>query len=357
MHARSHQASPVFAAAPHSAAGFVVLEPSAELVAELRRIAETERGLLPLFRGLPLAANLAEADLALLAPMVTAAGARVLEEAEALLRLFEGDELPLELEDLGALAAVEIRAQCRRFRPALAAKGLPLWELGSLAQALVSKTLKAAIAAENACSDLLGCEPSLSLMAETLDGLAVRQAYCKLWSSLDSSPAAATDSAVPAGVEAGLHSGSAAIAELIGREIFLDLRYHDRQLILSMQRRIRSWQQSGGESEDGEALLQDLASLFQLLSQVNNRIELLLHDQALVKALLVRLRAPSPEPPLRDLSLRRSMLALLGRDSELDQVLLGNCWDTPASELLRLLGAIGAQWNLSSKSSIGAFEL
>lgn len=321
----------------------------AAILAELRRIAEAHRSLAPHFRGLQVATTPNDSDLAGWTVTVEEGASQVLAGAEALLGLLATAELPASLDDLASLVAAEIDGQVRLVRQALSKKAIPIWEQGSLAQGLSSKSLKAAIALENAYCELLGCERRLTLQSEIEDALAVRQAYCKLWCSLP-----ATSTADPAQVETGLRRGSTAIAVLLGRDVFLDLRFHDRRLILSMQRRIRRWLAGRGESEAGQPLLQDLANLFCLLSQINNRIELLMHDEALVKNLQARLRAASLPRPLSSADLRAAIWPLLGRDAELDQMLLGHCWDTPQAELERVLSVIALRWNRPSRPSPAA---
>ncbi len=318
--------------------------PGAEAILfELRRIAAACRELVPLFRGLCVHTTPTDADLAGLTVGTEATAERALGEASALLYLLGRPGFPAELEDLGILVQAEIDDQSQQLRLALSRTALAIWEKGSLAQGLSSKTLKAAIAVENACCEIFCCERTLSLESEITDALAVRRAYCKLWNTFAADPLPAADSAE---VETQLRRGSTAIAVLLGRDVFLDLRLHDRRQILAIQRRIRTWLISGGASESGRPLLEDVVNLFVLLSQINNRIELLMHDESLVKRLLARLRSPAaPSLPLRDAELRHAVKPLLGRNPELDRLLLSHSWDFPAGELEALLNEIARRWS------------
>lgn len=318
--------------------------PGAEaILLELRRIAAACRELVPLFRGLCVHTTPTDADLAGLTVDTESAAARALGEASALLHLLGRPGFPAALEDLGILVQAEIDDQSQQLRLALARTALPIWEKGSLAQGLSSKTLKAAIAVENAFCELCGLDRTLSLDSEITDALAVRRAYCKLWNTLAADPLPPADSPE---VELFLRRGSTAIAVLLGRDIFLDLRLHDRRQILAIQRRIRTWLISAGASEAGRPLLEDVVNLFVLLSQINNRIELLMHDESLVKRLLARLRGPAaPSLPLRDADFRNAVKPLLGRNPELDRLLLSHSWDIPAGELEALLNDIARRWS------------
>ena len=313
-------------------------EPLRSALPTLRQIARRCRELAPLFRGLAVHTTPSDQDLSSFSESVETLAGRANAAAGQLVELLAAQPGADELEDLLALVGMEVQAKQRRLAEILPQPRLPVWEKASVAMGLAAKVLKAATAVENAICEQLEQGNELSLEGEIEDALRVRQAYCKMWSSLLLSPVASS-----AEVEPRLRTASTAIARLTGREVFLDLRFNDRRLILSMQRRIRRWLASGGQSEGGIQLCQDLLSFFCLLAEINHRIELLVHDEALSELIAI-LGRQRDEAPLRQEALRRRFELLLGREVALDRILLDQDYDTSAAELLEILHSIATRW-------------
>lgn len=310
---------------------------------KLGQIASACRELLPLFRGLAIHSTPTDADLGQYSDSIEKLAAKAQAEANKLLDLLQTAPEPSspdedDLENLFHLAQAEARSKLRRLEDLLPKPQAPIWEKASAAMALCTKVLKAATAIENAICRTLDVPPGLSLDSEIQDAIAVRQAYCKLWMSL---PLQTPQN--EAELEARLRTGATAIARLTGREIFLDLRMDDRRLLLSLQKRIGSWLASGGQTENGMHLWQDLTSAFCLLAEINHRIELLAHDQALIAELKRELTA-GQDCPLKDEALRKRFDLLLGREIELDRILVDQDHETTSTELLGILAAMAARW-------------
>lgn len=300
---------------------------------ELRRIAGSARNISVDFRELVPTKTLTDEELATFSAVTQDLARRARETAEALLPIVDvvtGEE---EVDDLFSLIALEITGKLRKLDAIRQMPQVAVWDRASVAMGLAAKILKGATAAENTLASFAGAPRQLSLDGEIEDAIAVRQAYFKLWTSLEAqAPGTSED------IEAQLRRGATAIARLTGRAIFLDLRFHDRRLLLAMQRRIRSWLSAGkGEKESGLHIWQDLFSLFQLLKGINLRIELVMHDQGLIASLRNRLAQGRPALPLRDPYLRPKLQLLLGREALLDSILLDQEQRAATEEVLAIL--------------------
>jgi hypothetical protein len=126
------------------------------------------------------------------------------------------------------------------------------------------------------------------------------------------------------GLRESLKSVANRIAILRDLKVYPLLRIDDRLEIRKLQKRIHAWLDGERDAspEDGERLWMDLAGFADLLAQVNLREELVDHDRKTVAEAYHRLFESGPVPdriPPHRLPL---LEPLLGRDDELDQILL-----------------------------------
>ncbi|MEL7061889.1 MAG: hypothetical protein AAGN46_17820 [Acidobacteriota bacterium] len=205
------------------------------------------------------------------------------------------------------------------------------WDLGIRAVGTLARTARAAAALENHYCAEMGLERELSIASGTEAALAIRRGYGKFRRSINSS---STGDAV----EARLRRGATAIARLIGSNIFLELRAHDRQILMSLQKRIRKWFASDRQSEDGQRLVQDLVGFGMLLREINRRAELVEHDARLLPELqsLVA-QSPADAQPLEDSFLLGRLRRLAGASDSIDR-LLAEPSDASAADVLKALG-------------------
>ncbi|MEO1367487.1 MAG: hypothetical protein AAFX50_09955, partial [Acidobacteriota bacterium] len=248
------------------------------------------------------------------------------------------DELlpPLDdgpIEDLVAIVAHEIGRERALIENLDLDRSTP-WEIGLVAVQVLAKTHKAVAAIENAyCNELrLPCE--VSHVAETETALDIRLAYTKFRSAIDPTPPFTSTE-----VEQRLRTAATAIARLRGRRVFLDLRPLDRRLLLKLHRRIQGWLRSGGQSEPGAQLWQDLWAFTELLAMINHRAELIEFDARAIPELqaTVATMESAGFPLQQDQALLQRMGRLCGRCPEFDR-LVSRPETTTGRQLFEVIG-------------------
>ncbi len=142
------------------------------------------------------------------------------------------------------------------------------------------------------------------------------------------------------GVDRCLRLVGTGIAQLIGREIYEDLRVEDRQALRELQVRLFAWLRGPRDERAGWQLLSEVFAFGSLLMQINRRPPLVEHDRAVLERLRERLREPVGE----DLELRERLPTLRGRDPELDALIEARAafvpalWREPVARALVSLG-------------------
>jgi len=138
------------------------------------------------------------------------------------------------------------------------------------------------------------------------------------------------------------------IVILRDRSIYPYLRIEDRRAIRTLQKRIDAWLEaddgSDAETTAGQRLWNDLATFADLIAQVNQRQTLHEHDRSVVASALHTVgRRVTPERPVPGAVLE-TLHTLLGRDEELDELLLDHRarlstapWRQPLRRVLREL--------------------
>jgi len=135
------------------------------------------------------------------------------------------------------------------------------------------------------------------------------------------------------------------IAILRDRTIYPYLRIGDRRAIRLFQKRIGRWLESddgsGAQTQAGERLWQDLVGFAGLLCQVNRRQSLCEHDRELVAHSLRVISTYASYAKAVPTTLLEAMQTLLGRDDEIDDLLLDPsraatavAWRIPLTRLL-----------------------
>ncbi len=221
-----------------------------------------------------------------------------------------------EVADLAFMGRGELRELRRKLAGAVEQK--QLWKIAAHADAATTRTSRCLIPIESAIRQYEGLPPKKRRWEDLDDSLEIRRQYVDLWRNV-------VRDGVPEGARLRAELGRVAehIAELRGRPIYPFLRIEDRLEIRRLQKRILAYLQGedSPEREDGQRLWSDLAGFFRLLMQINNRQELREHDRKVVlrsRRVLDQARGQGviPRQVLSDLD------CLLGRDEELDRVLL-----------------------------------
>jgi hypothetical protein len=204
------------------------------------------------------------------------------------------------------------------------------------------KLRKAVTAVENALSRYRGEAPRLSFLTETQASLKVRRACAKFRLAIlgDGSPE-------PETIRPRLQTAATALARLLGRDAYWDLRYDDRRQLRALQERILGWMSTGRDAADpaaGLRLWQDLAGFAQLIDGINKRSELEEHDRDLVVEIhRLLFGGATPQRTVPEELLDR-LENLFGRDDELDRLIASGRrtwteeWRRPLRRLSRELG-------------------
>lgn len=198
-----------------------------------------------------------------------------------------------------------------------------VWDVASQLDTGLRRAGRALVAIESAIRECEGLLVRYRQWQNLDDSLEVRRLYGEFRRSILSCGGGDPD-AIPAGEDlaAALEHAAASIAKLRSLEIYPYLRIYDRLQIRRFQKRIGEWFASGGVTEDGSGLWGDLVSFARLLSQVNYRQEIREHDRLAVNGIYRRFYQKG-DPPRRLGPQSLALLEpLLGREDELDRIIL-----------------------------------
>ncbi len=246
----------------------------------------------------------------------------------------------LAAREVSGLAFVA-RGQLMEMREALASaqEHRQVWAVASHADAGLRASGKALIALETAICEYEGLPARDRRWRDLKDSLETRRLYGQFRRAIlrGGDPKSHEELAT------SLRGAATRIAILRNLEIYPFLRIDDRLTIRRLQKRIAAWLDDGaGDEAAGRRLWQDLVSFARLLMKVNDREELREHDRQVAKSVLRMLF--SPERPVKRPSeaQRRELERLLGRDDELDRLIL-NAAEGPVEGLQEPLERICRQ--------------
>ncbi len=234
--------------------------------------------------------------------------------------LMEHEGSAQQLVDIAVIAGMELAQRGARLRALLS--DASSWDYIALAAGLRRRVLKAASAILQALAEHEAIElPNAWYLTEIERSLQVRRAYASFRARLQvEHPPTMID------MYSRLRLVGTALAMLIGDDIYEHLRIADRRMIRELQAKVIGWLRIDASKSGrfpgraGTRIWQDIAAFAGLLMQVNNRAELVEHDQALLASVDAGLRASSGDA----LALRSALTrlgALRGRDPRLDDVL------------------------------------
>lgn len=221
------------------------------------------------------------------------------------------------ISDLCLAARIELKGK-RQALSRLTARD-DRWGLLSACASARRKLLKSANAIDIAIAEREGSAPVLGGVYETelARSLLVRRAYTTFRHVI------AVASPADGGSQQALRAAAVAIAVLVGRDVYEDLRIDDRMQVRAFQGcLIEALQRpEPGPPRAAMKLWQDLFAFSGMLVEVNNRAELREHDRGLVATLLPRVRQLGDVP--LDGELAKALAPLWGRDDGLDRLLRG----------------------------------
>ncbi|MEL7059321.1 MAG: hypothetical protein AAGN46_04750 [Acidobacteriota bacterium] len=258
------------------------------------------------------------------------------EEVQAPIVPFESSEEDAFLREIGAaisseLAAREISDMAFVSRTQLLEgyEGLMsalendfVWVVASHADTSLRRVGKSLISIESAVRDFEGLPPVERRWSDLADSLEIRRLYGQFRRSI----LRGEETLDGESLQRRLRAASNRIAILRDLKIYPFLRIYDRVPIRRLQKRILAWlERSPADPEtesEGRRLWSDLRSFAELLRQINNREELREHDRRTVNRIYRLLFEPA-SPPERPLPAHvEDLEKLLGRDDELDLLVL-----------------------------------
>ncbi len=227
----------------------------------------------------------------------------------------------LAAREVSSLAFVA-RGQLLEMQEALAGalKNRQVWGVASYADSGLRHVGKALIAAESAICEYEGLPANDRRWVDLADSLEIRRLYAQFRRAIlrGSDPSNAVE------LTKWLRGAFTRIAILRDLEIYPFLRIDDRRSIKRLQKRIESWlnKEEGCSDEVGFRLCEDLTSFARLLIKINDREELREHDRQVVTTAHRMLFSPARPATQLVAGHRKELERLLGRDDELDQLIL-----------------------------------
>lgn len=218
------------------------------------------------------------------------------------------------------------------------------WEIINDCSSARRRLIASAIAVENTICSHEGLASTLhDLYLRELDhSLQVRKVYAKFRYTVMGNGRPNRKN-----VRQRLREVAAAIDKFAGSEIYGELRSSDRVQIEAIRCRLDEWLRADkdGDAQESLRLWQDIGSLSELFLAINNRSELREHDRTVVAEVHDGLfRNDSVTDSIaEDLQLR--LQSLLGRDAELDRLILNRgphpaeSWKKPLKRILKRLSS------------------
>lgn len=290
------------------------------------------------------------------AASVTTDSTHFYEDIENLMSTASGTS---RIADIAFMARWELERKQRGLREI--STGEDPWkviaECGSARRRLVKSATAVALAVAD--HERIPTPLEASYITELKRSLETRRIYAIFRRRLRDAGPFADDNA-----RACLRAGGTAIATMVGRDVYVDLRVSDRIQLRRLQRRILAWLRGddGFDAESGRRLWGDLEACSDLLLQVNHRAELRQHDEEALKDILEALAKEDRERFELPTEIRSRIKLLQGRDPEVDRLIarltetkLGE-WLVALRRLYRALGPDGGE-NASADASpsLGAF--
>jgi hypothetical protein len=224
--------------------------------------------------------------------------------------------------DVAFLGVTELRPKLARVERL--GRGADPWEVVAECGSGLRRVGKSLTAIEVVLCRVEGLDARLSFSTQLARSLEVRAQYARLRRTIVRTEPG------PASLQRCLRRVGTAIAMLIGKDVYPELRIHDRRQLRELQARILDWLRrepgrgtGGGETaehtREGMRLWQDLVGFAGLLAQVSRRQELIEHDAAQLDRVHGALRAARGERVGEDAI--ATLCSLRGLDDEVDELL------------------------------------
>jgi hypothetical protein len=246
-----------------------------------------------------------------------------------------------EICDLAFLTGSQVRYCLGQLETSIASQE-PL-QMVTRADDAIRRLRRGLIPLENALGEFEGVAPPIRVWWDLEISLRIRRLYFALRRRVLKEQRVETLEQV----EERLALVSRHFADARSSEIYRFLRIDDRIQMRSLYRRIVLWMKDAERSPVvGWRLWQDLTSFVQLLTGVNNRQELQEHDQRVIARAFRELAAVESPPEVVPEDLLGELEYVLGRDDDLDELILSPDTHLPsawAPVLVRLSGELAGE--------------
>ena len=265
-----------------------------------------------------------------------------------------GGQAPDSLHDIGALISTQVAAReiadlafvtRSEVRHCLAALETAIGSQDPLRIVVrcddaVQRLRRGMIPLENAIGEFEGVTPPTRVWWDLEISLRIRSLYAGLRHRVVTVPAPADRD-----MRVRLDEVTRELAALRSAEIYRFMRIDDRIQMRALYRRMVLWlgHEGGDDPVQGQRLWQEMVSFVQLLVGINNRQELQAHDQRVIARACQVLLEAEPQPSHVPRSLLEELENMVGRDDELDRLILDGGTSGPAEwerALLRLREAL-----------------
>ncbi len=227
------------------------------------------------------------------------------------------ESVPSDVADLAYMSRMELLAIRDALATSLAAN--KVWKVLSYADAGLGRTERALLAINTSIREVEGLPADQPVQLNLEDSLVIRRQYALFRRALGRP-------GNPEGepLRHALKGIATHIAALRNLRVYSLLRIDDRRRIRELQKRILEALRADGPGaeEERRVLWQDLIACADLLMEVNRREELVEHDRHRVLEAYQTLFQSGAPPAFLPLSVRSQLEPLLGRDPELDSILL-----------------------------------
>ncbi|MBZ0114764.1 MAG: hypothetical protein K8J08_20040 [Thermoanaerobaculia bacterium] len=227
------------------------------------------------------------------------------------------DSVPSDVADLAYMSRSELLAIRDALLGSLAAN--MVWKVLSYADAGLGRSERALIAVNACIREVEGLPADQQIRLNLEDSLVIRRQYALFRRAMERAGS-------PSGAKLvrSLNGIATHIAALRNLRVYSLLRIDDRRRIRELQKRILAAleSQASGAEEDRRVLWKDLQTTADLFMEVNKREELVEHDRRRVLEAYRELFQREPPPSFLPAAIRGQLEALLGRDPELDAILL-----------------------------------
>jgi hypothetical protein len=227
------------------------------------------------------------------------------------------DSAPSDVADLAYMSRSELLAIRDALNASLAAN--MVWKVLSYADAGLGRSERALVAVNACIREVEGLPADQQIRLNLEDSLVIRRQYALFRRAMERAGS-------PSGADLvhSLNGMATHIAALRNLRVYSLLRIDDRRRIRELQKRILAAleNEASGAEEGRRVLWKDLQTTADLFMEVNKREELVEHDRRRVLEAYRELFHRNPPPDSLPATIRDQLEPLLGRDPELDAILL-----------------------------------